>query len=310
MTPSVKKHKRAASVPGLGDYSELLVKAALAEDIGAGDITTGPIVPGSARGAGEFIAREDMVVAGLFIAGKTFSLLDGSSVFKAFYEDGSTVKKGTVVASVSGRLAPILAGERVALNFVQRLSGIATLTRKFVKKLTGTEARLLDTRKTTPCLRVLEKYAVRAGGGYNHRFGLFDAVLIKDNHIAAAGGVKKAVDKVLRKYRDSVPVEVEVTNYRELREAVEAGADIIMLDNMDPERIRKSLKIIRKRALVEVSGGVTLENIGEIAATGVDFISVGALTHSARSVDISMEVVSYAGKSSRRGRNNKASKGG
>lgn len=309
MTPSVKRHKKAGSLPGLEDYSELLVKAALAEDIGSGDITTGSVVPGSARGAGEFIAREDMVVAGLFIAKKTFMLLDASSAFKAFYEDGDEVKKGSVVASVSGRLAPILAGERVALNFVQRLSGIATLTREFVKKLTGTEARLLDTRKTTPCLRILEKYAVRAGGGYNHRFGLFDAVLIKDNHIAAAGGVKKAVDKVLRKYRDSVPVEVEVTNYRELREALEAGADIIMLDNMDPERIRKSLKIIRKRALVEVSGGVTLKNIGEIAATGVDFISVGALTHSARSVDISMEVVSYAGKSGRRGRNNKASKG-
>lgn len=301
------RKKRAAGPPGLVEYALLLIKAALAEDIGPGDVTTGSIVPKTAKGEAEFIAKEDMVVAGLFIAEKTFRLLDRSAVFKAFYKDGDEVKKGSVIATVSGRLAPVLTGERVALNFLQRLSGIATLTREFVKKLGEGDVRLLDTRKTTPCLRVLEKYAVKAGGGYNHRFGLFDAVLIKDNHIAAAGGVKEAVGKVLKKYRDTMPVEVEVTNYKEVREALEAGADIIMLDNMDPERIRKSVKIIRNRALVEVSGGVTLSNLREIASTGVDFISVGALTHSARSMDISMKVVSYAGKRGGRGRDNKAS---
>lgn len=307
MTARRSGKQKTEALPGLVDYAILLVKAALAEDIGGGDITTGSIIPKTAKGEAEFIAKEDMVLAGLFIAGKTFKLLDRSSVFKTFFKDGDAVKKGTVIAVVKGRLAPILTGERVALNFLQRLSGIATLTREFKKKMDGRGVKLLDTRKTTPCLRILEKYAVKAGGGLNHRFGLFDAVLIKDNHIAASGGVKKAVDRVLKKYRDSVPVEVEVTNYKEVREAVEAGADIIMLDNMDPERIRKSLKIIKKRALVEVSGGVSLSNVREIASTGVDFISVGALTHSARSMDISMEVVSYAGKRGRRGRDNKAS---
>lgn len=301
------RKQKTEALPGLVDYALLLVKAALAEDIGGGDITTGSIVSKTAKGEAGFIAKEDMVLAGLFIAGQTFKLLDRSSVFKTFFKDGDAVKKGTVIAVVKGRLAPILTGERVALNFLQRLSGIATLTREFTKKIGDRNVKLLDTRKTTPCLRILEKYAVKAGGGFNHRFGLFDAVLIKDNHIAASGGVKKAVDKVLKKYRDSVPVEVEVTNYKEVREAVEAGADIIMLDNMDPERIRKSLKIIKNRALVEVSGGVTLSNVREIASTGVDFISVGALTHSARSMDISMEVVSYAGKRGRGGRDNKAS---
>ncbi|MBI5587396.1 MAG: carboxylating nicotinate-nucleotide diphosphorylase [Deltaproteobacteria bacterium] len=287
-------------LPGLHDYAELLVKAALAEDIGSGDITTGAIVSKTAKGEAEIIAREDMVVAGLFIAEKTFKLLDRRSVFHPNFKDGHAVKKGSVMATVSGRLSALLTGERVALNFLQRLSGISSMTREFIRRIDNPEVKLLDTRKTTPCLRVLEKYAVKAGGGYNHRFGLFDAVLIKDNHIAAAGGVKPAVGRVLKRYRDSVPIEVEVTNFKEVREAVEAGADIIMLDNMDAAKIRKSLKMIKNMALVEVSGGVTLANVRDIAATGVDFISVGALTHSAPSVDISMEVVSYAGKRGRR----------
>lgn len=291
---------KPAGLPGLHDYSELLVKAALAEDIGNGDITTSAIVSRAAKGEAEIIAREDMVVAGLFIAEKTFKLLDTRSVFHPNFKDGHSVKKGSVMATVSGRLSALLTGERVALNFLQRLSGISSMTREFIRRIDNPEVKLLDTRKTTPCLRVLEKYAVKAGGGYNHRFGLFDAVLIKDNHIAAAGGVKQAVGRVLKRYRDGVPIEVEVTNFKEVREAVEAGADIIMLDNMDAAKIRKSLKMIKDMALVEVSGGVTLANIREIAATGVDFISVGALTHSAPSVDISMEVVSYAGKRGRR----------
>lgn len=278
------------NLPGLISYSDLLVKAALAEDIGTGDITTGAIVGKGQLGEAEFIARENMTVAGLFIAESVFKHLDRKASFRPFFKDGDFVKKGATIASVKARLSAILMGERSALNFVQRLSGIATLTASFIKKA-GPKVRVLDTRKTTPCLRLLEKYAVKAGGGYNHRFGLFDCVLIKDNHIAAAGSIKKAVEKVNRKYKEGLLVEVEVTDEKEVREAVEAGADIIMLDNMGVAKIRKALKIIDNRALVEASGGVTIDNIASIAATGIDFISVGALTHSARAMDISLEVV-------------------
>lgn len=278
------------NLPGLISYSDLLVKAALAEDIGTGDITTGAIVGKAQKGEAEFIAKEDMIVAGLFIAEKVFKYLDKKAAFTPFYKDGDRVKKGAKIATVKARLSAILMGERVALNFVQRLSGIATLTAAFIKKA-GPKVRVLDTRKTTPCLRLLEKYAVKAGGGYNHRFGLFDCVLIKDNHIKAAGSIKKAVEKVNRKYKEGLLVEVEVTDEKEVREAVEAGADIIMLDNMGIAKIRKALKIIDNRALVEASGGVNMENIGAIAGTGIDFISVGALTHSAKAVDISLEVI-------------------
>lgn len=278
------------NLPGLISYSDLLVKAALAEDIGTGDITTGAIVGKAQKGEAEFIAKEDMIVAGLFIAEKVFKYLDKKAAFTPFYKDGDRVKKGARIATVKARLSAILMGERVALNFVQRLSGIATLTSSFIKKA-GPKVRVLDTRKTTPCLRLLEKYAVKAGGGYNHRFGLFDCVLIKDNHIKAAGSIKKAVEKVNRKYKEGLLVEVEVTDEKEAREAIAAGADIIMLDNMGIAKIRKALKIIDNRALVEASGGVNMENIGAIAGTGIDFISVGALTHSAKAVDISLEVV-------------------
>lgn len=278
--------------PGLDEYAGLLVKAALAEDIGTGDITTEAIVPRSQAGEAEFLAKEDFIVAGLFVAEKAFKRLDKKAVFKALFKDGDRVKKGQVIAAVSGRLAALLTAERVALNFLQRLSGIATLTGKLAGKIKSENTRLLDTRKTTPCLRLLEKYAVRAGGGYNHRFGLFDCVLIKDNHIAVAGGVKEAIGKVVKKYEGSALIEVEARNLKEVKEAVSSGADIIMLDNMGTDKIKKSLKIIKGSALVEVSGGVSADNIGEIASTGADFISVGALTHSARAVDISMEVVS------------------
>lgn len=297
MTPKAGKIRnparsraKALDAAGLSYYSDLLVKAALSEDIGVGDITTRAVVPAGMRGTSRILAKEDIVVAGLFIAEKVFKQLDRSIIFKSMLRDGDTVRKGGVIAAVSGRLAPILTGERVALNFLQRLSGIATLTSEFVKRIKGTRARLLDTRKTTPCLRLLERYAVRAGGGYNHRLGLFDSVLIKDNHIKAAGGVKKAVSRVNRMYHEGVPVEVEVTSLKEALEAVRCGADIIMLDNMDVPKIRKALKIIGKKSLVEASGGISLKNIRDVARTGVDFISIGALTHSARSVDISMEV--------------------
>lgn len=277
--------------PGIVEYADVLIRAALAEDMGEGDITTGSIVAVSRRGEAEMIAREEMVVAGLFVAEAVFKKLDGGARFRAVFKDGERVKKGKVIARVSGRLSALLAGERVALNFLQRLSGIATKTSEFVKKTRPYRIKVLDTRKTTPCLRMLEKYAVRAGGGMNHRFGLFDAVLIKDNHIAAAGGVTKAIGLVNKKYEASVPVEVEVKDFGELKEALACGADVIMLDNMGPSKVRQALKLINKRALVEVSGGVNIDNIRDYAATGADFVSVGALTHSARAVDISMEVV-------------------
>ena len=289
-------------IPGLLEYSAILVDAALAEDIGKGDITTSAIVRKGQEGRAEFIAREDMIVAGLFIAELTFAKLDKKAVFKASFKDGSRVKKGEVIASVTGGLKTLLTGERVALNFIQRLSGIATKTSRFVKAMKPSKTRLLDTRKTTPCLRSLEKYAVMAGGGTNHRFGLYDSVLIKDNHIMAAGSVTAAVAAVKKKYKGLVKIEVEVTGLSETREAIASGADIIMLDNMKPAAMRKALSLIGGRALVEASGNIDISNIGEAAATGVDFISVGALTHSAKAIDISMEVVSIWEKRNRKSR--------
>ncbi len=289
---------RTGIMPGLIEYSDLLIKAALREDIGAGDVTTIAVVPKGARGEADIIAKEDLVIAGLFMAEKVFKCLDKKSSFKPFFKDGDLVRKGEKIATVAGRLNSLLTGERVALNFLQRLSGIATLTSMFVKK--AGKVKILDTRKTTPCLRLPEKYAVKAGGGHNHRFGLFDSILIKDNHIKAAGGVREAVRRVYKKYGDSIPVEVEAKSLKEVKEAMTSGADIIMLDNMDIAKMKKALKMIKKKALVEVSGGITLDNISKAASIGVDFVSIGALTHSARAVDISMEVRTYAGKKSGR----------
>jgi nicotinate-nucleotide pyrophosphorylase (carboxylating) len=267
-----------------------MVRAALAEDIGAGDITTGAIVPKGRPGTCELKAKQEFVLSGLFVAEMAFKELDKKAVFKALLKDGDTVRKGRVVATVTGRLAALLTAERVALNFLQRLSGISTLTNAFVKKVSKTSARILDTRKTTPCFRSLERYAVKRGGGYNHRSGLDDFVLIKDNHIKAAGGVAEAVARVEKLYREGVPIEVEASTLKEVRSVVKSGADIVMLDNMSIEMIRRSMELIDNRALVEVSGGVTLKNVRSIASLGVDFISVGALTHSAPAVDISMGI--------------------
>ena len=290
---------RAKVPPGLEKYTARVVEAALSEDAGTGDITTMSIVGPAQRGEAVMVAKESFIVAGLFVAGSVFKHIDPRVSFRPMFTDGDAVRKGQAIAEVSGRLSTILTGERVALNFLQRLSGIATLTAAFVKKTEKTGATILDTRKTTPCLRPFERYAVRAGGGKNHRFGLFDSVLIKDNHIEAAGGVAIAVSRA----RAGVPagslIEVEVTNQRELKEAISAGADIIMLDNMSVERIRKAVKLIAKGALTEASGSMSLDNVGAVARTGVDFISVGALTHSARSVDISMKVVGHGAKRGR-----------
>jgi len=285
-----KAHKAGSQESSFEGYSRALIKAAIAEDVGRGDITTRAIVGPDEAGRGVFLAKEDFVVAGFFMAMNVFKYLDEKIIFKTYFDDGDRVKKGETLAEVRGRLATILTGERVALNFLQRMSGIATRTDMFVRKIKSTDAKILDTRKTTPCLRGLEKYAVKAGGGLNHRFGLFDAVLIKDNHIKAAGGVKEAVEKVKRAYRGKSTIEVEVTSLKEAREAIEAGADIIMLDNMGPALMKKAVGLIDHRAFVEASGGVTIDNVLQIAKTGVDFISVGGLTHSARAVDISLEI--------------------
>jgi nicotinate-nucleotide pyrophosphorylase (carboxylating) len=225
------------------------------------------------------------------VARAVFTAIDPAASFDTAFKDGDRVDSNEDILTVEGTLRALLTGERTALNFLQRLSGIATNTRKYVDVVAGTGVRLTDTRKTTPGWRSLEKYAVRVGGAHNHRFGLYDAVLIKDNHIAACGGIREAMAKVGR-YRDpSRPIEVEVSDLPQVNEALESGADIIMLDNMDLSDIRKAIEIVRGRALTEVSGGVTLDTLSEIAETGVDIVSVGALTHSARAVDISMRLV-------------------
>jgi len=269
-------------------YADMLISTALAEDVSSGDITTEATVPASRQACAALVAKESFIVAGLDIAEKTFTKMDKKVVFTALASDGDYVRKGKVLATVSGPARAILTGERVALNFMQRLSGIATHTRAFIDKVKGLDITLLDTRKTTPCMRILERYAVKVGGAKNHRFGLFDAILIKDNHIQAAGGVANAIEAVRKNYSKEASIEVEVSNQRELKEALKAKADIIMLDNMNASRIRAALKIIKGQAVSEASGGINLNNIRAIAETGVDCISIGSLTHSARAMDISL----------------------
>ncbi len=269
------------------------ISAFLNEDLGRGDITTQACVLRQQRARGKFLAKEPMVVAGLEAAEAVFSTLDSQQQIEAFVSDGEEVEEGKTIARTTGFADVLLAGERVALNLIQRLSGIATLTRKYVNAVEGTEAQIVDTRKTTPGLRMLEKYAVMAGGARNHRFGLDDGVLIKDNHIALAGGVATAVERA----RDTVghlhKIEVEVSSERDLREAIEAGADIILLDNRTPEETAPLVQIARELepgVLLESSGGITLENVRAFAEAGVDLISIGSLTHSARAMDISFKI--------------------
>ena len=267
-----------------------VIDLALQEDIGHGDITTANLISGSAGGSGIIVAKEDVVLAGLAVAQAVFKRLDPGVGFESPFQDGDRVDNGETVASLSGSLAALLTGERTALNFLQRLSGIATGVRAVVAQLPKSGVRIVDTRKTTPGLRVFEKYAVRVGGAHNHRMGLYDGVLIKDNHIAACGGIDKAVAAVRKQISHLVKIEVEVGDLKQVQQALDAGVEIIMLDNMGPEQIREAVAAIRGRALVEVSGGVTPENIGRLVQTGVDLISMGALTHSARSVDLSMYI--------------------
>ncbi len=267
-----------------------MIEAALNEDIGCGDVTTAALLKERRVVNGRIKAKEPFILAGIDVAREVFAAVDETVIFRAMKRDGDAVGEGDVLAELTGDAASLLLGERTALNFIQRLSGIATLTASFVEKTRGSKARIVDTRKTTPGMRTLEKYAVRVGGGFNHRMGLFDGILIKDNHIAACGGVREAV----RRARDAAPhtlkIEVEVTDLDELREAVDAGADVILLDNMGIDLMREAVMFVAGRALVEASGNVTLDNVMEIAFTGVDLISVGALTHSASSVDVSMSI--------------------
>jgi nicotinate-nucleotide pyrophosphorylase (carboxylating) len=270
---------------------EDLIQLALKEDIGPGDITTDNIIAADIQGKGIIVAKQDLVIAGLQVAEKVFKALEPTVDFATDVKDGDRVAAGATVVRVQGTLRTLLKGERTALNFLQRLSGIATQARAFVETVAGTSVKLVDTRKTTPGWRVLEKYAVRVGGAFNHRMGLYDGVLIKDNHIAVAGGISRAVQKARQAISHLVKVEVETTTPEEVQEALAAGAEIIMLDNMDLDQIRQAVRMINKKALVEVSGGITREKLQDLAQTGVDLISIGALTHSAVAVDLSMRIV-------------------
>jgi nicotinate-nucleotide pyrophosphorylase (carboxylating) len=267
-----------------------LIQLALREDIGPGDITTDNLVLPEIRGKGAIVAKQDLVIAGLQIAEKVFKTLERQIIFEALYADGDRIAAGSTVVRVTGPLAALLKGERTALNFLQRLSGIATQTRAYVGEVAETAVKLVDTRKTTPGWRVLEKYAVRMGGAHNHRMGLFDGVLIKDNHIAVSGGIANAIKKIRQQISHLVKIEVEAATCEAVEEALTAGADVIMLDNMDLDQVRHAVGIIDKKAVVEVSGNVTREGLKALAQTGVDLISIGALTHSAVAVDLSMNI--------------------
>ena len=267
-----------------------LIEIALKEDMGSGDITTDNIVDPDLEGKGVIIAKEPFVIAGLDVADQVFKYLNAGVIFNPVYSDGDFVKQGETIANVKGNLRALLSGERTALNFLQRLSGIATCVRSYVDELKNKRVRLVDTRKTTPGWRVLEKYAVRVGGAHNHRMGLYDGVLIKDNHIAACGGIQKAVDRIRTRVSHLVKIEVEVSTLDQVKEALKAGAEVIMLDNMSMEQIKEAAAFINKKAIVEVSGNVTKSGLNSLADAGVDIISVGALTHSAGCVDMSMRI--------------------
>ena len=269
--------------------ADQLIRMALQEDITSEDVSTNAVMPTATKGTVDLIAKEDGVVAGLDIYARVFTILDEKTEIDFHCKDGDEVKKGDLMATVTGDIRVLLSGERVALNYLQRMSGIATYTRQVAKLLEGSNVTLLDTRKTTPNCRVFEKYAVRVGGGCNHRYNLSDGVLLKDNHIGAAGSVTKAV-QMAKDYAPFVrKIEIEVETLDQVKEAVEAGADIIMLDNMTPEVMKQAVELIDGRAQTECSGNITKENIQKIREIGVDFVSSGALTHSAPILDISMK---------------------
>ena len=267
---------------------DAIVEAALQEDMPEGDITSESMIPAESCSRADLIAKEDGILAGIDVAERVFLKVDPSIVMTKAAADGSRLTRGMIMAEVSGSSISMLKAERTALNFLQRMSGIATYTNRFVKALEGTSTKVLDTRKTTPNLRILEKYAVKQGGGTNHRFSLSDMVLIKDNHLEIVGSIKRAVQAARAKTEPHIKVEVETKNLQEVMEAVESGADIIMLDNMTPKAVKEAVRFVAGRIPLEVSGNIELEKVAELAVLGVDYISVGGLTHSFKSLDISM----------------------
>ena len=290
---SVDSEKSTQALPPRGAL-EAAIDRALEEDLGDGDVTTSALVSADLSGEARLVAHENGVLAGLPVAMAVFHRVDSSLTTVELISDGDTIEDGDCAGTVTGRLASILMAERTALNFLQRMSGIATLTSEYVDAVSGTKAEILDTRKTAPGLRVLDKYAVAAGGGRNHRLNLWDGVLIKDNHIAALRAQGAGAAKIIQIAREKSPhgmkIEIEVESVEEARSAIEGGADIVMLDNMSLDEISQAARIAKGRCLTEVSGGVTLERVAEIAATGVDLISVGALTHSVKALDIGLDV--------------------
>ena len=267
------------------------IRLALEEDLGNGDLTTEATIDPHVRGEASLIAREELVLAGMPVFRQTFLEISPDVVFEDRFNEGDTVPSGEEVSILKGPLAVMLMGERTALNFLQRMSGIATLTWQYVKRIGDSKARILDTRKTAPGLRWFDKYAVRVGGGSNHRFGLFDGILIKDNHVAAAGSITNAVRLAKRGVCHTLKIEVEVEDLTGVEEACRAGADAILLDNMGTEELREAVRLIDRAAIIEASGGITIDTVREIATTGVDLISVGALTHSAKAADFSLEII-------------------
>ncbi len=266
-----------------------LIEKALKEDVGTGDITTLSTIPAEKTITGRFIAKENGILCGMEVVRSVFNFVDPTTKLSEMKKDGEKIEKGEVIATVSGFARSILTGERLALNLLQHMSGIATRTSEAVEKVKGTSARIADTRKTTPGLRVLEKYAVRCGGGSNHRFNLADGVLIKDNHIEAAGGITEAVSMARKNIPHTLKIEVEVETFEQLQEALDAGADIIMLDNMSNEDMKKAVEIVGGKALTEASGNMGEKDLRAVAETGVDLISIGALTHSVKALDISLK---------------------
>lgn len=268
----------------------ILIENALLEDIGTGDVTTDALIPDSMIRTATMVAKADGVIAGLDVAEAVFRYLTPQFSWKPFVQDGDQIKKGDLLVEMAGPFRALLSGERLALNFLQRMSGIATATALFTAQVSEFNTKILDTRKTVPGLRLLDKYAVKAGGGENHRIGLYDMVLIKDNHIKVAGGIKKAVEQIRRYVPKEMKIEVETTNIEEVLEALEMQVDIIMLDNMSNEMMKTCVALISHRAKVEASGNMNLDRVREVAATGVDYISIGALTHSVMALDISMNI--------------------
>jgi nicotinate-nucleotide pyrophosphorylase (carboxylating) len=267
-----------------------LIEIGLKEDVNTGDLTTDLLIPSSIQTTAVMIAKADGIIAGLSVVEAVFRKLDSTIKFKAEVSDGDKIRQGDIICTIQGSYRALLTGERLALNFLQRMSGIATETSKYVEAVKSFKTEILDTRKTVPGLRILDKYAVKAGGGNNHRMGLYDMVMIKDNHISVAGNITKAIEAIRRSISSQIKIEIETTSIEEVNEALQAGADIIMLDNMNLEMMKKAVHIIDKKAKIEASGNMTLEKVREVAATGVDFISIGALTHSVNALDISLKI--------------------